>query len=185
MIEIVDYNPAWPAEFTAIAESLASALGQVALAIDHIGSTAVPGLAAKDKIDIQVTVADGADFEVVRAALEPLGYRQAEFATDHVPPGGREEPEQWEKRFFRPPVGQRPTNLHVRVAGRCNQRYPLLFRDYLRANKAAARAYENLKKQLAIYHSDNIEAYCDIKDPACDLIATAAEAWAKETDWVG
>lgn len=183
MIAIVDYNPAWSKEFAALAKPLAEALGEAALAIDHIGSTAVPGLAAKDKIDIQLTVADPADFDAVRAALEPLGYTEAPYTCDHIPPSGPFEPEQWAKRFFRPPAGQRPTNLHVRVAGRANQRYPLLFRDYLRANRSAAQAYENLKRQLATYHSDNIEAYCDIKDPACDLIAVAAEAWAQKTGW--
>jgi GrpB-like predicted nucleotidyltransferase (UPF0157 family) len=178
LIEIVDYDPTWPEQYSAIRASLSGALGALALAIDHIGSTAVPGLAAKDKIDIQVSIAYPSQFEAVRLALERLGYSQSEYTSDHVPPGGPTAPEQWQKRFFRPPAGQRPTNLHVRVKGMANQRYALLFRDYLRANVSAARAYENLKRQLATHHPEDIEAYCDIKDPACDLIMVAAEAWA-------
>ncbi|MBS2009297.1 MAG: GrpB family protein [Cyanobacteria bacterium SZAS TMP-1] len=182
-ITIVPYNPAWPAQFEQIAAPLAAALGALAIRIDHIGSTAVPGLAAKDRIDIQVTLGRAEDFAAAGKALQTLGYTQAEHTCDHVPPGGPTAPEEWEKRFFRPPANQRPTNLHVRVAGRANQRYPLLFRDYLRSNDAAARAYANLKYSLAQYHPADIEAYCDIKDPACDLIAIAAEDWAEKTGW--
>jgi len=183
IIAIAPYDSTWPEQFEAIAARLREALGPLALRLDHIGSTAVPGLGAKDIIDIQVTVAAADDFEAVRRALEGLGYSQAEYTCDHVPAGGSAAPEQWQKRFFRPPAGQRPTNLHVRVSGMANQRYALLFRDYLRANPAAAGAYETLKGQLARYHTHDIEAYCDIKDPACDLIAVAAEAWARETSW--
>ena len=100
-----------------------------------------------------------------------------------MPPSGPFEEEHWQKRFFRPPTEQRPTNLHVRIQGRANQRYPLLFRDYLRDNRSAAEAYANLKRQLALHHPENIDAYCDIKDPACDLIMQAAEAWAAKTHW--
>ena len=72
--------------------------------------------------------------------------------------------------------------MHIRVQGRANQRYALLFRDYLRVHAEAARAYEELKRVLARHVSD-IGAYTDVKDPACDLIAIAAEAWAAATGW--
>jgi len=183
VIAIVPYDSTWPAQFEAIAEPIASALGPLAVRVDHIGSTAVPGLAAKDIIDLQVTVPSSDEFDGVRRSLEALGYTQAQHLCDHVPPAGPEAPEHWQKRFFRPPAGQRLTNLHVRIAGMANQRYALLFRDYLRANTAAAAAYEIIKRQLAHYHGDNIDAYYDIKDPACDLIAFAAEAWALHTGW--
>ena len=73
-------------------------------------------------------------------------------------------------------------NLHLRVAGRPNQRYPLLFRDYLRGHSESAAAYAALKRALAALGIDR-EVYADVKDPACDLIFIAAEDWASQTGW--
>ena len=182
-VEIVPYDQRWPADFVAIGAALRGALGDLALRIDHIGSTSAPGLAAKDRIDVQLTVASFERFELVQAALERLGYALVPgIAKDHQPPGWAGPGAQWEKRFFRPPAGQRPTNLHVRAAGRANQRYPLLFRDYLRAHPRSAAAYAELKRRLADNLRD-LESYPDVKDPACDLIIVAAEDWAVVTGW--
>ena len=75
-------------------------------------------------------------------------------------------------------------NLHLRVAGRPNQRYPLLFRDYLRAHSESAAAYAALKRALAALGIDR-GVHADAKDPACDLIFIAALAWAAQTDRAG
>src|SRR5262249_7127980 len=129
------------------------------------------------------TVANFDRFEMVQAALERLGYTIVpRNKHDHQPPGWVGPSEQWEKRFFRPPPGQRPTNLHVRASGRANQRYPLLFRDYLRAHPRSAAAYAELKLRLADNLRD-LETYPDVKDPACDLIIAAAEDWAVLSSW--
>jgi len=182
MITIVPYNPAWPAEFRAIATGLRQVLGELALRIDHIGSTAVPGLPAKDIVDIQVTV-QSLDPQIERR-LALLGYRRLEHITqDHVPPDDMHSIDNWRKWLFKPPADSRRVNLHVRVAGRANQRYPLLFRDYLRAHAGVAQAYAQVKAALAKYHPDDIYAYCDIKDPVCDIIIGGAEAWALATGW--
>ena len=85
--------------------------------------------------------------------------------------------------FFRQPSGQRRTNIHVRMQGNPNQRYPLLFRDYLRAHPNSARTVELIKRQLAKHHADDVEAYYDIKDPVYDLIWDAAQEWARHTGW--
>ena len=183
LVEIVPYDERWPAEFAAIGASLRRALGDLALRIDHIGSTSVPGLAAKDRIDVQLTVAGFDGFEPVQAALEQLGYTIVPMRIDHRPPGWTGPDEQWHKRYFRPPPEQRPTNLHVRAAGRANQRYPLLFRDYLRAHPLSAAAYAELKRRLA-EHLRDPDTYPDVKDPACDLIAVAAEEWGVVSRWV-
>ena len=181
MVEIIPYQESWPAEFQQIASTLRRALGELALRIDHIGSTAVPGLPAKDIIDIQITVA-ALDGRIV-SAMMALGYSQPEGVwRDHRPPNFMGPDSEWEKLFFRPPAGQRPTNTHVRVQGRANQRYPLLFRDYLRAHPETAAAYAELKRRLAAHLADP-ETYPDVKDPAVDLIYFAAEAWAKERGW--
>jgi GrpB-like predicted nucleotidyltransferase (UPF0157 family) len=182
IIKIVPYNENWPREFAEIAGPLRATLGDVALRIDHIGSTSVPRLAAKDVIDIQVTVRDfDAPFE---ALLGSLGYiRLLAINVDHLPPQVFGPTSEWEKRYFRPPEGQRPTHLHVRAHGRANQRYALLFRDYLRTHPVAAGAYAEIKRSLARYHPENWDAYYDIKDPVCDVIWSAAEEWTQMTGW--
>ena len=181
MVELVAYDERWPSEFLAIAQGVREALGPLALRIDHIGSTSVPGLAAKDVIDVQITVA--ALNERVIAALSAIGYTRPEGNwEDHRPPGAAGPKADWEKLFFRPPAGQRRTNTHVRVQGRANQRYALLFRDYLRAHPATAQAYAELKRRLAQALADP-QTYPDVKDPAVDLIFLAAEDWSAAMSW--
>jgi GrpB-like predicted nucleotidyltransferase (UPF0157 family) len=133
-------------------------------------------------IDIQVTVQ--ALTRKVKQRLVNAGYRCWETIThDHVPFGEDNTPALWEKLFFNQPEGQRRTNVHVRVNGSPNQRYPLLFRDYLRAHPNSAKSIERIKREIAKRHADDIEAYYDIKDPVYDLIWDAALDWAKYTGW--
>jgi GrpB-like predicted nucleotidyltransferase (UPF0157 family) len=181
-ITIEPYSERWPAEFATVADLLREALGDAAVRIDHIGSTSVPGLAAKDVIDVQVGVTDLDDPRLV-AAFEQLGAAATDITTDHVPPDDRSGPEAWEKRYFRPPVTWRPTHLHVRATGRANFRYALLFRDYLRHSPTAAGAYARVKEALARLHPDDVDAYYDVKDPVCDLVMDAAGRWAAEVAW--
>jgi GrpB-like predicted nucleotidyltransferase (UPF0157 family) len=182
MIEIVSYDPNWPIEFERLATTLRAALGDLALRIDHIGSTSVPDLASKDIIDIQVTVASF-DAPLVQA-LASIGYTlRPDQTSDHRPPGAAGADNDWEKRYFWAPPGQRPTHLHVRIQGRPNQRYPLLFRDYLRAHPCVASSYAELKQRLARFLGDDRIAYTEAKDPACDIIVSSAEEWAQHTGW--
>lgn len=182
MITIVPYQSKWLNEFHEIGKGLHAELGSLALRIDHIGSTSVPDLAAKDRIDIQVTVA-GLTPEVEQALNRAGFIRNEEINEDHLPPGVLEATDQWKKWFFSPTQAKRLVNLHVRIIGNPNQRYPLLFRDYLRATPLSAQAYARVKMALAHYHPDDIYAYCEIKDPVCDLIIEAAEVWAKTNNW--
>lgn len=177
-ISIERYSEAWPAEFQRLGRRIRSILGDRALRIDHIGSTSVPRLAAKDRIDIQVTVAELDDANPLGGA----GFEELVGFGDHRPPGTEGPDEDWSKRFFNAPENERRANVHVRVEGRANQRYALLFRDYLRAHPASAEAYAELKRRLAA-ELRNVAAYPDVKDPACDLIIVAAEAWADATGW--
>ena len=180
-VEIFPYQTSWPAEFRQIATIIRQALGALALRIDHIGSTSVPGMAAKDVIDLQITVA-ALDDQVI-SAMVALGYTHPDgIWKDHCPPTMGELESDWAKLFFHAPPGQRRTHIHVRVAGRPNQRYPLLFRDYLRTHAATAAAYAELKRRLAIHLAD-AEMYPAVKDPAVDLIYFAAEEWAVATQW--
>jgi GrpB-like predicted nucleotidyltransferase (UPF0157 family) len=181
MITIVPYRSTWPREFEAIAADLRAALGPLALRIDHIGSTAVPGLAAKDVIDVQVAVA--ALEPAIIEALVVRGYlSRPEITGDHLPPGMIERPDAWAKRYVqqREP---RPIHVHIRVYGRANMRYALLFRDYLRAHPTAMEAYAQIKQALAHYHAEDVDAYYAVKDPVCDIIIAAAEQWAAASGW--
>jgi GrpB-like predicted nucleotidyltransferase (UPF0157 family) len=184
MIEIIPYTDRWTSEFKLIGATFRQALGSHALRIDHIGSTSVPGLAAKDIIDIQVTVRQLEPFVQPRQAFEAVGYiLRPENTQDHRPRGDNSAEHEWAKRFFREPDGQRRVHVHVREAGRANQRYALLFRDYLRVHPGSAAAYAEVKRQLAHYHPDDITAYVTIKDPICDIIWAAAESWARTSNW--
>ena len=181
MIEIVDYKDSWTNEFRDLAFILRQGLGKLALRIDHIGSTSVPGLAAKDVIDIQISVA--AFSPELLTAMSILGYAQIEgFRSDHRPAHAAGSDIEWEKWFFNPPAGQRRTNTHIRIQGRANQRYALLFRDYLRTHPATSESYGELKRRLAQNLSD-LRIYAEVKDPAVDLIFLAAEEWATSTNW--
>jgi len=179
-VTIVEPKASWPAEFATISTSIREALGPLALRVDHIGSTAVPGLPAKDVIDVQVTVA-ALDRERLARVLVRAGFVVQAIGNDHRPPGATGPDDDWRKLFFHAGSG-RPVNLHIRVAGRPNQRYALLFRDYLRAHPESAAAYAALKRALAALGIDR-GVYADVKDPACDLIYIAAEDWAAQAGW--
>ncbi|MDX1690304.1 MAG: GrpB family protein [Acidimicrobiia bacterium] len=180
-ITIVDPRPDWPEEFRAIAARLRAALGDRALRIDHIGSTAVPGLAAKDIVDVQVTV-DALDDDVIDP-LVGAGYSLHPWRSDRspsdvaVPEGGLD------KRVLGEPGGGRPTNIHVRVDGRYNQRYALRFRDHLRAHPVVARAYGEAKRALADLVDHDQDAYYAVKEPIFDILRAMAADWAERTGW--
>jgi GrpB-like predicted nucleotidyltransferase (UPF0157 family) len=182
-IEIVPYNPKWPTEFETMAGKIRKAFGDSALRIDHIGSTSVPGLAAKDVIDLQVTVRS-LDRGVIAPLAEVAGYIiHPDTHVDHVPPGGSSDPTDWAKFMLKPVHPTRRIHVHIRQEGKANQRYPILFRDYLRSSPTATEAYRQIKVALARLHPDDMDAYYNVKDPVCDLIIDAAERWAKDTSW--
>jgi GrpB-like predicted nucleotidyltransferase (UPF0157 family) len=146
-LDIVDYDPRWPAMYEAERDRLASALGPRARRIEHNGSTSVPGLAAKPIIDIQISVATLSPLQPLVDALAPLGYVHVPHADDAFCP------------FLHRPVAWPHTyHVHFVEAGGLEERRTLAFRDYLRAHDEAAREYEQLKRALA--------AQTDATDPA-------------------
>lgn len=182
-VEILPYNSNWPHWFQLLKAKLKDCLGEFAISIDHIGSTSVPGLSSKDKIDVQVTIQDISEDiqKKLDQALLQGGFLPTQYGSDHRPAGDTSSIKEWEKYI----VSGKNTdisfsfNIHFRALGKKNQKYALLFRDYLRANKVAAAAYQSLKETLAKYHTDNIYAYVDIKDSACDIIMSSAWEWEK------
>jgi GrpB-like predicted nucleotidyltransferase (UPF0157 family) len=153
---VVPYDAGWPAAFDVERDRIRAALGDVALRIDHHGSTAVPGLAAKPIIDIQISVARLQPMDAYASALEQLGYVHLPYADDARCP------------FFHR-LDQWPHTHHVHVveAGGEEERRRLAFRDCLRAHPDLAREYETLKRQLASRFGgtshDAQQAYSDAK----------------------
>jgi GrpB-like predicted nucleotidyltransferase (UPF0157 family) len=142
MITIVAYDPAWPAMFVAEAASIQRMLGAAALRIEHVGSTSVPGLAAKPVVDIQVSVPSLEPLSVYLDPLAHIGYRYVSLGPfDLVYP------------FFQKPAEWPCTHhVHLCVAGSEQERKHLAFRDYLRNHSAAAAEYVKLKRHLATIH---------------------------------
>jgi GrpB-like predicted nucleotidyltransferase (UPF0157 family) len=183
-VVLCEWRPQWGADFAELARALGRPLDGLALRIDHIGSTSVPGLRAKDVIDAQVVVRE-LDTEVIGAAFGRLGFapRTAPWnLRDHVPAGWTGDPERWQKMVFAPPLSWRPSNVHVRVAGSPNERYALLFRDFLRANDGTRDAWGRFKTELAAVTASLFE-YGAVKDPATDVLLALAERWAAEVGW--
>jgi GrpB-like predicted nucleotidyltransferase (UPF0157 family) len=177
-VMVVPYRATWPRDFDRIAEQLRKALGPLALAIDHVGSTSVPGLPAKDCVDVQIRVAALNEKRIV-GAFDKIGFRCRPESWNRIEISGGEE---CEKLVFAPPVGGRSCNIHVRIKNGPNVRQNLLFRDYLRANERSRKAWGDFKSRLAQSVTD-IFAYGQIKAPAMEILMSAAETWAEHTGW--
>lgn len=171
VVRIVEHDPEWTVRFQALAARLRAALGDVAVRIDHIGSTAVPGLAAKPVVDIQVSVAHLEPVAPFADPLTALGYVYR-----------AQNPERT-KRYFREPPGTPRTHVHVRRAGSFSEQFALLFRDYLRVDPDTAGEYADLKRRLAAAHGSDRVSYTDAKAPFCWTIIQRADAWAQRTGW--
>lgn len=171
MIEIHTYNEEWPLLFKTLEVKLRKQLGQHALRIDHIGSTAVPGLAAKPIIDIQISVQKLEPNAPFRLPLEAMGFV---FRANNP---------ELTKRYFRETPGTRRTHIHVRKAGSFHEQLALLFRDYLRTHPADAALYAKEKKRIAEMVQENRAAYSIEKGPIIWTIIQKADHWAKEVGW--
>lgn len=162
-------DPAWPGQAARLAARIAKAAGDFGVAVDHIGSTSVPGLAAKDVIDLQLRVASLADADAAAPALAAAGFprrRGQWWDTGHDFAGGRAG-ERWEKRLHNAADPGRPVNLHVRVDGSPGAVLALAFRDWLRADAPARSRYESIKRQLAAAHAADTDTagYAGAKEP--------------------
>ena len=150
-IVIADYDPHWPEHFEVLRSRIAPVLGPLAAAIDHVGSTAIPGLAAKPIIDIDVLLYSTADLPGAITRLATLGYQHK---GDLGVPG---------REAFRPPPNDLPHHLYV-CAPPCREyTRHITFRDHLRTHPEDAHAYERLKRTLAVEHRNDREAYNQAK----------------------
>jgi GrpB-like predicted nucleotidyltransferase (UPF0157 family) len=170
-VVIVPYDPEWPQLFSELGAALRGALGSVALRIDHIGSTSVPGLEAKPIVDVQISVASFEPLEDFRVPLERMGLVHRADNPDLT------------KRYFRESPGTRRTHIHVRCAGSFSEQLALLFRDYMRAHAGDARRYAEVKRELAEEYRDNRHAYTDAKAAFIWEILAKANRWSQQTGW--
>jgi GrpB-like predicted nucleotidyltransferase (UPF0157 family) len=160
-IQLADYDPAWPELFARERQRIAAALGEGALRIEHVGSTAVPGLAAKPIIDILLVVADSADEETYTPALEAADYVLRV-----------REPDWYEHRMFRGANVQ----VHVLSEGCPEIERMLLFRDRLRIDQADRELYERRKRELAREEWKYVQNYADAKGDVVEGIIARARA---------
>ena len=162
-VEIVPYDPAWPARFVDEMAILRVALAAwLAGPIEHIGSTAIAGLAAKPVIDIMVGVLTLEASRPAIAAAERIGYCYAPYRPDS---------EHW---FCKPSFAHRTHHLHLVPVDTPLWRGSLAFRDHLRANPHLGRQYERLKRRLAIEHHFDREAYTEAKRPFIERVTRLA-----------
>ena len=189
---LVAADPDWPAQARRIVARLNTACGHHASRIDHIGSTAVPGMDAKDVIDVQVTVASLDDADGLAESLLAAGYVSTAVTADVGKSEARSTQAEfdqtgddalWGKRLYCSADPGRPTHVHVRVAGWPGQQFALLFVDWLRANADARSDYLALKRRVADAGPADGGAYAEAKEPWFLDAYRRAWAWADTTGW--
>jgi GrpB-like predicted nucleotidyltransferase (UPF0157 family) len=153
---VVDYDPKWPLIYEEEKARILAVIPNTILAIEHVGSTAVPGLGAKPTIDVMVGINHLSDARKCIEPLRSIGYEYVPEFEASIP----------ERRYFRKgPSGVPNKHFHLHMVehnGDFWERH-ILFRDYLRAHPKEARRYNQLKKELAAKHRLNREAYTDAK----------------------
>jgi GrpB-like predicted nucleotidyltransferase (UPF0157 family) len=166
-VRIVEYDPAWSGMAAAEITRIGVAVGEVAVRIEHVGSTAVPGLAAKPIVDLQLSVADVDARSLYVVPLERLGYL---FAPDPASP---------DFHFFGLPAARpRTHHLHVCAAGSEDERRHLAVRDYLRAHSDEVNAYAELKRRLVARAPGDRLAYIEGKEEYVAALERRALDWA-------
>jgi GrpB-like predicted nucleotidyltransferase (UPF0157 family)/8-oxo-dGTP pyrophosphatase MutT (NUDIX family) len=161
-VEIVDYDPEWPRLFAGLRERLLPALRDLPVEIEHVGSTAVPGLAAKPIIDIDVVVPQSGDVPRVIERLARIGYEHE----GDLGVAGREA--------FRQPTGLPEHHLYAVVRGNAAHRRHIQLCDYLRSHPAVAARYGELKGRLAKRHGAAREGYTEAKSKFIDEVLRQA-----------
>lgn len=180
---VVDYDPRWEEEGLEWAQRVRDILGGLVLDIDHVGSTAVPGLAAKDVIDIQALAYDLDEAQSAIAKLKGAGFSVDLAKRGETPrPGYPEHPDCWDRLYFRGPKDQRAVILHLREVNTAGGRVPLLLRDFLREDDLVRDQYGALKLGLAKY-VDSERGYQALKQPFIAAVLRLAETWAEQTRW--
>ena len=167
-VELVDPDPTWQRQADRLIARLALACGDTARRIDHIGSTAVAGMPARDVLDLQITVADLAAADALCEALAEAGFPRLGYPVDDPAPAT--DPVVWGQRIHVNADPGRSANVHVRVEGWPNQQWALVFRDWLRAEPDAREEYLAVKRNAlaaasGLTDDQAIQVYLDTKAP--------------------
>jgi dephospho-CoA kinase len=178
-LRLAEPDPEWPAQAARLIARVRHTIGADA-EVEHIGSTAVPELPAKDVIDLMLAVRTLDEADALADRLGEAGFprREGEWADNARGVPG----ETWPKRLHGYADPGRPVTLHVRVTGSPGWRFALLMRDHLRAVPAAREEYARAKARWVVEHSDRI-GYGEAKEPWFDAEARAADDWAEQTGW--
>jgi GrpB-like predicted nucleotidyltransferase (UPF0157 family) len=171
-IEVVDYDPEWPRLFEREADRIRAVLGKRAVQLEHVGSTSVPGLAAKPIIDVMLVVPDSGDEPAYVPDLEAAGYVLV-----------IREAERQQHRVFKGPDTN--VNLHVYSPGRPELERYLIFRDRLRSDPADRERYQRVKRELACRDWRYVQQYADAKTDVIEEIIARAQARqpGRDPDW--
>jgi dephospho-CoA kinase len=182
---LAEPDPTWPAQAARLMARLTLAGGDLVRRVDHIGSTSVPGLPAKDVIDLQITVGSLTDADAIGDQLAGAGFPKVPTINQDNPKAYAPDPTQWRKRYHASADPGRLAHVHLRVEGSPGWRLALLFPDWLRANPTEQTDYLNTKKDLSTRFEteDNTENYAEAKESWFDEAALRAEDWANRTGW--
>ncbi|MHA6794124.1 dephospho-CoA kinase [Pseudonocardia bannensis] len=182
---LVDPDPEWPAQAARLAARIALVAGDRGLGVEHVGSTAVPGLPAKDVIDLQLAVRSLDDADALAGALGEAGFPARPDIDRDRPKPVDPDPEHWAKRFHGGADPGRLVHLHIREAGSAGWRYALLLRDWLRADAGACAEYLAMKRRAERECADDPdpERYAEMKEPWFDAALPRAERWAESSGW--
>jgi dephospho-CoA kinase len=185
---MTDPDPAWPVRADLLAARISTAAG--GLPVEHIGSTSIPGLPAKDVIDLQLVVPDLPAADRLERPLADAGFpRVAGIDRDNPHPDpavpGSTGPSSWSKRLHANADPGQSVNLHLRVRDAANRRHAVLFRDWLRADAEVRSEYLAMKRETAVRFAADRDStrYAEAKEPWFDLAAERAERWARDTGW--
>lgn len=180
---LVDPRPQWAFDGRRLAARVSHLAGGAR--VDHIGSTAIPGMPAKDVLDLQLTVPSLQIADELTAALTAGGFpRLAGFEQDTPHPHGA-DPDPWRKRLHGNADPGQDLNLHVRVKDAPNWRWALLFRDWMITEPAVAQEYLAVKRSVAAEHALDATAanYAEAKEPWLAEVYDSGLAWARATGW--
>lgn len=191
---VLPWSPAWAPTAARTGARVARVLADrgVDASVDHIGSTSVPGLAAKNIVDLQVSVTDLGMVDSCDADLRDAGFVNVQELAPDAPGVTRDKargtsasPDEWQKRLYAGVDEAQRAIIHVRRTGAANWRYALLFRDWLRADDSRRDEYAATKLRIAEMHADDphFDGYARSKDFWFDHAYEIAEEWAREVHW--
>lgn len=180
------HDPDWRRQASLLMGRLRAAVPDDILAVDHIGSTSVPGLDAKNVIDLQLAVKDLETADRIAPRLGAAGFPVWRGILMDSPKPGLPDPAAWSKRMHGNADPGRPVNLHVRVAGSPGWRFALCFRDWLTSDRSAREAYGAEKRRIAALHAADASTYGYAQDKEAWFTYTAGpgmERWAESSGW--